>query len=164
MTERSSHPDFRQLAALGRPEKSPDGDLIKVKIISPDAPVAEILASKVLLPSVNGDIMILPNRAPIIMTLRPGRMVVYDENGKGTTFFVSRGISEVRRNLCPVLAWAGKELDAKVENIQKVLDKAETAMAKSKTAAERSDFQEHINFLKFTLNELKGKQDVTKAN
>lgn len=84
-------------SVFGEPEVSPLNNKIKVKIISPSYPVAELAADRVLLPSVNGDIMILPDRAPIILTLRPGRLVVYNNDQKEPiTFLVSKGVAEIR--------------------------------------------------------------------
>ncbi len=151
LTDESDFP----ATGFGEPEPSPLHDKIKVKIISPSYPVAELSADRVLLPSVNGDIMILPNRAPIILTLRPGRLVVYNNNEKEpTTFLVSKGIAEIRRNLCPVLAWAGKEVEMKIDRIQKRLTDAEEMFKNSESSLARQELSEQIAFFKFVLKEL----------
>lgn len=142
-------------SVFGEPELSPLNNKIKVKIISPSYPVAELAADRVLLPSVNGDIMILPDRAPIILTLRPGRLVVYNNDQKEPiTFLVSKGVAEIRRNLCPVLAWAGQEIAMKTERIRERLEKTQKMLAEAKSDLERAELNELIDFLKFVLKEL----------
>lgn len=145
-----------QHSVFGKPELSPLNNKIKVKIISPSYPVAELAADRVLLPSVNGDIMILPNRAPIILTLRPGRLIVYNnEKKEPITFLVSKGVAEIRRNLCPVLAWAGQEITMKAERIRERLENTQKMLAEAKSDLERTELSELIDFFKFVLKELK---------
>ena len=142
-------------SVFGEPEPSPLNNKIKVKIISPSYPVAELAADRVLLPSVNGDIMILPNRAPIILTLRPGRLIIYNNDKKEPmNFLVSKGIAEIRRNLCPVLAWAGQEINMKSERIRERLTNTQKMLSEAKSDLERSELSELIDFLKFVLKEL----------
>ena len=58
---------------------------------------------RVQLPAVNGDITILPNRAPILLLLRNGLLQVLDKDGKPTErYFVKGGIADVARNRCAV--------------------------------------------------------------
>lgn len=149
-------PDFPP-SIFGEPEPSPLNNKIKVKIISPSYPVAELSADRVLLPSVNGDIMILPDRAPIILTLRPGRLIVYNnDQPEPTVFLVSKGVAEIRRNLCPVLAWAGKEIEMKTERIKTRLAETEQQLKKATSELAIQELTEQIDFLKFVLKELHG--------
>lgn len=142
-------------SVFGEPEPSPLNNKIKVKIISPSYPVAELAADRVLLPSVNGDIMILPNRAPIILTLRPGRLIIYNNDKKEPmNFLVSKGIAEIRRNLCPVLAWAGQEINMKSERIRERLTNTQKMLSEAKSDLERNELSELIDFFKFVLKEL----------
>ena len=100
--------------------------------------------------------MILPNRAPIILTLRPGRLIVYNnEKKEPITFLVSKGVAEIRRNLCPVLAWAGQEITMKAERIRERLENTQKMLAEAKSDLERTELSELIDFFKFVLKELK---------
>ena len=56
------------------PEESPKNGKIRVKLITPLFEATIIEADKVLLPALDGDILILPERAPIFFSIRPGRM------------------------------------------------------------------------------------------
>ena len=105
-------------------EKSPENGKIRVRLICPLYKVAEMEADSVLLPAEEGDILLLPERAPIFFNLKPGRMIVYNEGEKPISFLVSGGICEFRRNLCPVLAWGGYEDKIDASKIAKQLKKA----------------------------------------
>ena len=61
------------------PEEAPKNGKIRVKLISPLKEVFSMEADKVLLPAVDGDILILPDRAPIFISLKAGRMVIYNK-------------------------------------------------------------------------------------
>lgn len=58
---------------------------------------------RVQLPAVNGDITILPNRAPILLLLRNGLLQILDKDGKPIErYFVKGGVADVARNRCAV--------------------------------------------------------------
>ena len=58
---------------------------------------------RVQLPAVNGDITILPNRAPILLLLRNGLLQILYKDGKPTErYFVKGGVADVARNRCAV--------------------------------------------------------------
>lgn len=58
---------------------------------------------RVQLPAVNGDITILPNRAPILLLLRNGLLQILDKDGKPLErYFVKGGVADVARNRCAV--------------------------------------------------------------
>lgn len=107
---------IKQLHALP-PEDPPKPGKIRVKLISPTREVFVKEVDKVLLPAVDGDILILPERAPIFLLLKAGRMVIYNEGENPVSYMISMGICEVRRNLCPVLAWGIEEDQLKPEEM-----------------------------------------------
>ena len=58
---------------------------------------------RVQLPAVNGDITILPDRAPTLLLLRNGLLQVLDKDGKPLErYFVKGGVADVARNRCAV--------------------------------------------------------------
>ena len=107
------------------PEESPKNGLVRLKIVSPVEEVALLEVTQVLLPGIAGDIMILPNRAPCFITLRAGKVVATLPDGKTKTFFISQGICEVRRNICPVLAWAIEAENIHLAEIKEQLSQEE---------------------------------------
>ena len=136
------------------PEESPANGKIRVKLICPLYPVTTMEADSVLIPAVDGDILILSNRAPIFFNLTAGRMIVYNKGEKPVSFLVSSGICEVRRNLCPVLAWGGFEEKIDAEKIAKQLKKAEEVFAGYRSGLGKTEAASRIDFFKKILEEL----------
>ncbi|MBO7244943.1 MAG: F0F1 ATP synthase subunit epsilon [Alphaproteobacteria bacterium] len=136
------------------PEESPKNGKIRVKLITPLFEATVIEADKVLLPALDGDILILPDRAPIFFSLRPGRMIVYNEGQEPICFLVSSGVTEVRRNLCPVMAWGGREDKINPYKIKEQLDAALKALPSVDSIA-KTEALARINFFKMVLKELK---------
>ncbi len=137
------------------PEEPPKNGKIRVKLISPLNSVATLEADSVLLPAVEGDILILPNRAPIFFNLTAGRMIVYNKGETPISFMVSSGICEVRRNLCPVLAWGEYEDKIDKEAIEKRLAKAHKVFKTYRSDFGRTEAASRIEFFKKVLAELK---------
>ena len=61
--------------------------------------------SKVVLPAANGDITILPDRAPTLILLKGGLLQVWDKDNKPQErYFIKSGVADVARNRCAVSA------------------------------------------------------------
>ena len=61
------------------------------------------VVDRVQLPAMNGDITILPNRAPVLLLLRNGLLQILDKDGKPVErYFVKGGVADVARNRCAV--------------------------------------------------------------
>lgn len=138
--------------SLGEPEKAPTNGKVKVRLICPLYEVVEMEADSVLLPGSEGDILILPERAPIFVYLRAGRMIVYNNGQKPISYFVSAGVCEVRRNLCPVLAWGVREDKVKPENILAQLAESEAALGALKSDMAKREVISRIDFFKTILD------------
>lgn len=139
---------------FGKPEESPQKGKVKVRLICPLYEVMAMEADKVLLPAVDGDILILPERAPIFIALRAGRMVIYNEGEKPVNYLISSGICEVRRNLCPVLAWGGREDKIDPEVIAAQLADAEKSIGEISSDLRKHEVASRIVFFKKVLEEL----------
>ena len=102
-------------------EQGPTKGKIKFKIISPLAPVVEAEVDKVLLPLTSGPTLILPRHAPLLAALKTGK-VIATTNGEDTTYFISSGIAEVRRDICALCALGIAEKDVNPAEIRQRLD------------------------------------------
>lgn len=136
------------------PEQAPVSGKIKVKLICPLFPITETEADKVLLPAEGGDILILPDRAPIFLALRPGRMLIYRDNAV-ESYLISSGVCEFRRNLCPVLAWGGAEDKIDPHQIALQLSLANEAIGTAHSFLSRTEIAARIEFFKMILQEKK---------
>ena len=125
-------------------EQGPTKGKIKFKIISPLAPVVETEVDKVLLPLTAGPTLILPRHAPLLAALKCGK-VITTTAGQDTTYFISSGIAEVRRDICALCAWGIAEKDVKPAEIRQRLDTLKSLPAHS--ATEKRLTEDLIHFL-----------------
>jgi F-type H+-transporting ATPase subunit epsilon len=76
---------------------------IKFKIVTPEKTVYEDSIDQLTLPTMEGEITVLPNHIPIISVLAPGELVA-KKDGEEVAMAVSGGMVEVRKNEITVLA------------------------------------------------------------
>ena len=146
--------------ALGEPEKAPTNGKVKVRLICPLYEVFETEADGVLLPGAEGDILILPERAPIFVYLKAGRMIIYNNGQEPISYFVSAGVCEVRRNLCPVLAWGVREDKVKPEKIAMQLAESEAALGGLTSEMAKQEVITRVDFFKTILTLLNYQVDL----
>ena len=125
-------------------EQGPSQGKIKFKIISPLAPVVETEVDKVLLPIASGPTLILPRHAPLLASLKCSK-VVTTTDGEDTTYFISSGLVEVRRDICALCAWGIAEKDVKPDEIRQRLDTLKSHPMHS--ATEKQLTEDLIHFL-----------------
>lgn len=140
------------------PEEAPKNGKIRVKLISPLKEVFSMEADKVLLPAVDGDILILPDRAPIFISLKAGRMVIYNQGQENINYLISAGICEVRRNLCPVLAWGVEESKLQIDHVKKELSRARVICKDNASYMQKKEVSTRVDYFKRIL-ELTGEAD-----
>ena len=138
---------------MRNPEPSPSENKVRVKIISPQHLVLQAEVDKVLLPCINGDMMILTRHAPCFCTIKAGHLVLYDKNKK-TTVIVSNGVAEVRRNICAVLAWGVLSDEIKRPDVEAQLSTTQKLLNTIHTRERQGMVLERIHFLQLLLAEL----------
>ena len=86
-------------------------DKVSFELVSP----AKLLVSEdvdmVVVPGAEGDFGVLAGHAPVISTVRPGTITVYQEDGVSERIFVAGGIAEVTTERCTVLAEEAERVD-----------------------------------------------------
>ena len=92
--------EVAQTNAQNKPEPSPANGKIRVKLITPLFESHIVEADSVLLPALDGDILILPDRAPIFFSLRPGRMIVYNNGEEPIKFLISSSLKSNSTSPC----------------------------------------------------------------
>ena len=79
-------------------------DQIQFELVSPERLLVSEPVEMVVVPGVEGDFGVLPGHAPLVSTVRPGVIAVF-EGGKVTQrIYVARGFAEVTPERCTVLA------------------------------------------------------------
>ena len=82
-----------------------------VEIISPDKSILKSEANEVTIPSYEGQMGILKDHIPIITFLRPG-LIVIKENNREKIFFIEDGTVEFSNNNLLILTSTAKSLDS----------------------------------------------------
>ena len=95
-----------------------------LQLVSPDTDYFVGTIDMVVLPGENGDFTVLPEHAPIITYLRPGKISIFEEHKKEHSYFVGSGFVKVQNNNCQVLVDYIKTFtDINVEESKKELSK-----------------------------------------
>lgn len=76
---------------------------LQLTLVTPEKEYVADYVDQVNVPGVEGDMGILLDHAPIISTLRPGRLS-YEKDGETTSLIVSHGYMEVTENRVTILA------------------------------------------------------------
>ncbi|MCC6369712.1 MAG: ATP synthase F1 subunit epsilon [Bacteroidia bacterium] len=77
---------------------------MKLEIITPDKKLFEGSVKQASFPGSDGSFGVLDNHAPMIATLKSGKVELTEENGNKLEFFVKGGVVEVLKNNVIVLA------------------------------------------------------------
>ena len=86
---------------------------INFDLVSPESLIFSEQVGMIIVSGKDGDIGVLPRHSKLISSLRPGRLMIYDENKKLIkSFFVSAGFIEINPEKCIVLAEEVSELSA----------------------------------------------------
>lgn len=100
---------------------------LNVELVTPEALVFSNDVESVTVPGVQGDFGVLLNHAPMISSLRPGVIDIY-ENGASISkrVFVSDGFVEVTNERCTILARSAVDVTGNPEEAARLLKEAET--------------------------------------
>lgn len=74
------------------------------ELVSPEKLLISEAAEMVVVPGTEGNLGVLPRHAPLISTLRPGVIDVYQNGSVTERIFVAGGFAEVTETRCTVLA------------------------------------------------------------
>jgi F-type H+-transporting ATPase subunit epsilon len=77
---------------------------MQLEIITPEKKVFEGEVTSVQLPGATGKFEILNNHAPIISSLKKGKVRVIDLNNKTEYYNINGGVIEIQNNIIIVLA------------------------------------------------------------
>jgi F-type H+-transporting ATPase subunit epsilon len=98
---------------------------LRLELVAPTGPVFEGDVEMVVLPSVTGEVGILPRHAPLVAQLSIGRLRALSAGGDWLSFAVSEGFAKVQFNKVIVLADSAEEAgQIDVARVQKAMDRA----------------------------------------
>lgn len=119
-------------------------DKVEFELVSPEKLVLSEEVEMVVVPGVEGDFGALPQHAPMISTIRPGVIDIYEGGKVANRIFVAGGFAEVNEVRCTILAEEAIPLDEitrdfadhRVREAQVQIEEADTDF--SRAAAERA--------------------------
>jgi F-type H+-transporting ATPase subunit epsilon len=77
---------------------------IQFELVSPERLLLAQPVEMVVVPGVEGDFGVLPGHAPLVSSVRPGVIAVFEGNQVKQRIFVAGGFAEVTAERCTVLA------------------------------------------------------------
>lgn len=90
-------------------------DKVEFELVSPEELLVTEDVEMVVIPGEEGDFGVLPRHAPMLSTVRPGVISIYENNAVRDRIFVAGGFAEVTPERCTVLA----EMALPVEDIDR---------------------------------------------
>jgi F-type H+-transporting ATPase subunit epsilon len=78
--------------------------MFKLSVVTPEQIVYEEEVTSIIAPGEIGYLGIMSNHAPIITSLKPGKLSIKDNKGSEITLAVSGGFLENSSNICSILA------------------------------------------------------------
>ena len=86
-------------------------DKVSFELVSPQRLLLSEDVDMVVVPGAEGDFGVLADHAPVISTVRPGVITVFQGNAVSDRIFVAGGFAEVTPERCTVLAEEAERLD-----------------------------------------------------
>jgi len=84
---------------------------VQFELVSPEKLLLSEEVEMVVIPGAEGDFGVLPGHSPVISTVRPGVIHIFEGGSVKTRIFVAGGFAEVTAKRCTVLAEEAVSLD-----------------------------------------------------
>ena len=79
-------------------------DRLEFELVTPERLLFSEAVEMVVVPGTEGNFGVLPGHAPLISTIRPGMIEIYEGQNVTRRIFVVSGVAEVTAERCTVLA------------------------------------------------------------
>ncbi|WP_142849949.1 F0F1 ATP synthase subunit epsilon [Telmatospirillum sp. J64-1] len=114
-------------------------ETLQFELVSPEKLLVSEPAEMVTVPGSEGDFGALPRHSPMIATLRPGIIDIYEGGNIRNRIFVAGGFAEVNEERCTVLAEEAVPVsELKAEDAAARLKAAEEALQAAETDQARA--------------------------
>lgn len=87
-------------------------DRVQFELVTPERLVISTEVEMVVVPGTDGNFGVLPGHSPLISTIRPGMIEIYENRVVTERIFIVSGIAEVTPERCTVLAEEAMPLSA----------------------------------------------------
>ncbi|MEJ0062612.1 MAG: ATP synthase F1 subunit epsilon [Alphaproteobacteria bacterium] len=120
-------------------------DKIAFELVSPTKKLIDKQVTLVTVPGSEGDFGVLPGHAPMIATVRPGVIEVYENEQISERIFVAGGFAEITDKRCTVLAAEAMPVsELSREGLEEQGKKLEDAMGNAASMAEQEALGEKL--------------------
>lgn len=138
-------------------------DRVQFELVTPERLLLSERVEMVVIPGTEGNFGVLPGHAPLISSIRPGTIDIYEGQAIARRIFVVSGIAEVTPELCTVLAdeaMAPGELDRGA--IEAELQTVQGNLPSLRDRVSRATGAEHETLL-VELHRLERQQNILQA-
>ena len=120
-------------------------DRVQFELVTPARLLLSQEADMVVVPGGEGDFGVLPGHAPLLSTVRPGVVDVYENDVVSQRVFVAGGFAEVSGERCTVLAEEAIPLaDVTAEAAQERIDNAQKRIDAAETDTEQAEAEREL--------------------
>ncbi|MDH5489788.1 MAG: ATP synthase F1 subunit epsilon [Rhodospirillaceae bacterium] len=114
-------------------------EMVEFELVAPERLVQSKSVGMVVVPCAEGDIGVLPGHAPLIGTVRPGVVDIFENDKITDRVFVSGGFVEVTPDRCTLLAEEAIAVsDITRESADARLTQAQDLLAQAKSESEKT--------------------------
>ena len=118
---------------------------VAFELVSRERLVVSMPVDMVVVPGGEGDFGVLPGHAPLIASVRPGVIEIYDGREVSDRIFVAGGFAEVTRERCTVLAESAVRVsEINVGDAEADLRSAESDLANAASDNDRADAERRL--------------------
>jgi F-type H+-transporting ATPase subunit epsilon len=126
-------------------------DKVNFELVSPQRLLMSEAVDMVVVPGAEGDFGVMAEHAPLISTVRPGTITVYQDDTVSDRIFVAGGFAEVTGERCTVLAEEAERLD----DIDRTAVESQLQMLRSDLGAAQSDEERAVFETRIAIAEAK---------
>ncbi|MDP2699499.1 ATP synthase F1 subunit epsilon [Thalassospira sp.] len=131
-------------------------DTTVLELVSPSALLKSEPVEMVVVPGTDGNFGVLPRHAPMISTIRPGVIEIYEGGKVSERIFVAGGVAEVNPERCTILAEEAVAVsDIKADEAQAALVAAEADLQAASTAHETANAEHALKVARARIAALK---------
>lgn len=133
----------------------PSAGKVRVKITCPLALVVDMEVDSILIPATRGNFLIMPRKAPAFYVIKEGQVILHRADKPDKVYWVSRGVCEVRRDICAIMAWAAEKTSVRPDDLRAELERGEAVRATLPAGKASESLQNRLDFYRYVLENLK---------
>ncbi len=125
-------------------------DTLRLEIVSPERLLKDAQVAMVVVPGADGEFTALPEHAPLMSTLRPGVVEIFEtDSAEGEKLFVKGGLAQISPSGLTILAEETLTLDSvDAEDLAQKMSNVIEDIADAKDDVEKAAFEKELNWMR----------------